>query len=104
MSDHAGGNADRDAFFAALGRVFQEYRHVSGGYAICDLTRLAGMVGGDLENQVGISRPESGRIVTEFSDEIPNPIARELGDECIAIVPDHTTDPPSWTCIIYLTS
>ena len=29
MSDNAGGNADRDAFFTALGRVFQEYHDVS---------------------------------------------------------------------------
>jgi hypothetical protein len=95
------GNADRDAFFTALGRVFEEFRYVSKGYAICDLTRLAGMVGGDFENQVGISRAENGRIVTEFSD---NPIADQLGDECIAVVPNFTTDPPSWDCLMYLTS
>jgi hypothetical protein len=50
MSDSAGGNADRDAFFAALGRVFQEYGDVSKGYGICDVARLAGKVGADVAN------------------------------------------------------
>ncbi len=104
MSSYAGGNADRDAFFAALGQVFQEFPEISKGYAICDLTRLAEMVGGNVENQVAISRAESGRIVTEFSDKVPNPIAAQLGNECIAVVLNPLTDPVSWDCIMYLTS
>jgi hypothetical protein len=51
MSDYAGGNADRDAFFAALGRIFQEFRDVSKGYAILDFAHVAAMVGADAENQ-----------------------------------------------------
>ena len=101
MSDYAGGNADRDAFFAALGRVFEDFRQVSAGYAICDLTRLAGMAGVDVENQVGISKPENGRIVTEFSDRFPGPV---VDDECFTYVLNITTDPPSWECIMNLTS
>lgn len=94
-------NGNRDAFFAALGHVFEEFQYVSKGYAICDLTHLAEMVGGDFENKVGISRAENGRIVTEFSG---NPIADQLGNECIAVVPNFTTEPPSWDCLMYLTS
>jgi hypothetical protein len=101
MSDYAADNADRDAFFAALARVFAEFPQSSETYAICNLTRLAGMVGGDLQTQVAVSRADSGRIVTEFS---ANPIADEFGDECIAVIPNFTTDPPSWDCIMYLTS
>jgi hypothetical protein len=102
MSGYAGGNADRDAFFAALGRVFEEFRHVSEGYGICDLARLAGTVGGDVKNQVAISRVESGRIITEFSAKLPGLLPEP--DECITYVLNITTDPPSWDCIMYLTS
>jgi hypothetical protein len=104
MSNYSGGDAGRDAFLDALGRVFAEHRAVSEGYALCDLTRLAGMVGGGFDEPVGLSRDESGRIVTTFSDEFPNPIAEQIGDECVASVPNFLTDPPSWDCIMYLTS
>ena len=102
MSDYAGGDADRDAFFAALGRVFEEFRQVSKGYAICDLSRLARTAGGDIENQIGISRAEGGRIVTEFSD-IPLPPGI-TEDECIAWVPGFGRDGSlELQCITYLT-
>lgn len=103
MSDYAGGDADRDAFFAALGRVFEEFRNVSKGYAICDLTRSARTVGGDMENQVGISRTESGRIVTEFSDSSFFPDLTE--DKCWVWVPSIGPDGlMEMECIMYLTS
>jgi hypothetical protein len=67
MSDYAGGNADRDAFFAALGRIFQEFRDVSKGYAILDFARVAAMVGADAENQrqlAGLRMEESSLTST----------------------------------------
>jgi hypothetical protein len=116
VSDYAGGNADRDAFFAALGRVFQEFRDVSKGYGVCDVARLAEMVGGDLENQVGISRAEGGKIVTEFFDKSPNLPPPDPPPEplppppqpppplhCILLIWDYSTTPPSWECYVYET-
>jgi hypothetical protein len=104
MSDYSGGDADRETFLAALGRVFAEHRGVSEGYALCDLERLGGMVGGGFDGPVRVNVQERGRILTTFSDEFPNPIANEIGDECVALIPNFTTDPPSWDCIMYLTS
>lgn len=104
MSDYSGGAAERAAFLTVLGRVFAEHQTISGGYAICDLPRLASLVGGSFEKPVGVGRNEDGEIFTSFSDEFPNPIAQEFGDECVALVPNFTTDPPSWDCIMYLTS
>jgi hypothetical protein len=58
------------------------------------------MVGGGFDEPVGLSRDESGRIVTTFS----NPIADQLDGECVGIVPNFVDDPWSWDCIMYLTS
>jgi hypothetical protein len=63
MSDDAGGNADRDAFFAALGRVFQEYGDVSKGYAILNFARVTEMAGAAVENEKAIVRPGTGGTV-----------------------------------------
>jgi hypothetical protein len=102
MSDYAGSDADRDAFFAELGRVFEEFRQVSRGYAICHLTRLAQMVGGDIEKQAGITRAENERIIIEFS-ELPLPPGVTEG-ECIAFVPRIGPDGnPELECLTYLT-
>jgi hypothetical protein len=53
---------------------------------------------------VGISKAEDGRIVTEFLDKASNPIADELGDECITFVPEFAEVGLKWTCITYRTS
>lgn len=101
MSEYARGNADRDAFFAALGRVFQEFPDVSKGYAILDFARLAGMVGADVENQKATSRVENGRIVIDFGGLpglVPGP------DECIAVVPVPAEVGVDFECVYYLTS
>jgi hypothetical protein len=104
MTDYAAADTERDAFMAAIARVFAEHRTISERYALCDLQRLADVVGGGFDKPVGVRRDESGNIVTTFSEEFPNPIAAEIGDECVVIVPNFTTDPPSWDCIMYLTS
>lgn len=104
MSDYAGDRGNRDAFFAALGRVFEEFRDVAGGYAVCDLTRLAAVTGHDLKSHVGASRVESGKLVTEFSLRSPGHQFPDDIDDCWAVVLNPTTDPPSWDCIMYLTS
>jgi hypothetical protein len=95
MSDSAGGNADRDAFFAALGRVFQEYGDVSKGYGICDVARLAGRVGADVANDkivVGTGgtvtvAPGGGGLIETAPGEciviVPNPFGE---DECIVFM------------------
>ena len=41
MSQYTPGSGDRAAFFAALGRVFQEFQEASKGYAVCEIDRLA---------------------------------------------------------------
>jgi hypothetical protein len=104
MSDDSAVDPGRDAFFAALGRVFAEHRASSENYAICNLERMATVVGGGFDAPVGIGRDDDGNIVSTFSADFPDPIADELGDECFAVVPNFTTDPPSWDCVMYLTS
>ena len=97
MSDTAGGNADRDAFFAALGRVFQEYGDVSKGYGICDVARLAGKVGADLAND-NIVIGSGGTIMTTIKGggrvEV-NP------GGCIVFVPSIVDGLPVNDCITY---
>ena len=105
MSDYSRGDADRGMFLAALGRVFAEHRTVSEGYAICDLGRLAAMVGGGFDEPVGVSRDESGRLVTSLHDGFPHPITEQPEDECVVIVP--TVDGEGIVtnkCIMYLTA
>jgi hypothetical protein len=104
MTDYAAADTERDAFLTAIARVFAEHRTISEQYALCDLRRLASVVGGGFDEPVGVRRDESGNIVTTFSKEFFNPIAAEIGDECVAIIPNFTTDPASWDCIMYLTS
>jgi hypothetical protein len=104
MTDYAGADTDRSAFLAAIAHVFAEHRTISEQYGLCDLQRLAAVVGGGFDKPVGVRRDESGNIVTTFSKEFFNPIAAEIGDECVAIIPNFTTDPGSWDCIMYLTS
>ncbi len=62
MSDNVGGNADRDAFFAALGRVFQEYRDVSSGYAIHNHARIAEMLGADVKSRAELRIGTGGTV------------------------------------------
>jgi hypothetical protein len=105
MSNYSEGGADRDAFLAALGRVFAEHRRVSEGYAICDLGRLADVVGGGFDEPVGVSRDDSGRLVTSLHDGFPHPIMEQPQDECFVYVPTTDFDGlPSQKCIMYLTS
>jgi hypothetical protein len=109
MSSYA-DDTERDSFFAALARVFGEFEQVSKGYGVCDLNRLAEMVGGNFENQVAISRAEDGKIVTTFSDRldklVPLPPITDhpKTPDCWAYVPNFTTEPPSMDCIMYLTA
>src|SRR5687767_13908774 len=88
MSDYAGGNADRDAFFAALGRVFQEYGDVSKGYGIFNFARVAEMAGADFENEKAIFRPGigGGSVTVDFATGI----AGGHG-ECLAFAPNPDT-------------
>jgi len=104
MTDYAAVDTERDAFLAAVARVFAQHRNVSERYALCDLRRLAGVVGGGFDEPVGVRRDEQGNIVTTFSKEFFNPIAAEIGDECVATALNLTSDPPSWECIMYLTA
>jgi hypothetical protein len=98
MSDDAGSSADRDAFFAALGRVFQEYGDVSKGYGICDVARLAGRVGADVENDRIIVG--TGGIVTVGSKG--GGLVEGQPGECIVIVPTVGPDGlPGRQCIVF---
>jgi hypothetical protein len=103
MSYQEGGAAERDVFLSAVGRVFAEHPSISEGYAICDLGRLSATVGGGFDEPVGVSRDDSGRLVTSLTDGFPHPITEQPEDECVVIIP--TIDPdglPGQKCIVYL--
>lgn len=104
MSESAQDTADRDAFFAELGRVFDQYRQVSEGYGVYNAARLAEMVGGQRSNKIGIGEAGNGRAVMQFSENFPNPIADKLGDECVFYAPTLGEVGIEWECITYLTS
>jgi hypothetical protein len=100
MSDDAGGNADRDAFLAAVGRVFQEFPDVSKGYGILDVARFAGMVGADVESRDEIRIGSGGTVTVSHG-----PGGDTLGapGECIAVVPTTTPEGlPGWECIVFM--
>lgn len=101
MSEYSPDSADRSAFFAALAKVFQEHREASQGYAVCDVNRLATAAGVQLSGRVGVSRVEDGRLVTTF--ELFPGQTIDIND-CVAVIPDFTTDPPSWDCIVYMSA
>jgi hypothetical protein len=105
MPEYAGGG-DRDAFFAALARVFEEFRPVSEGYGVTDISRFAQMVDGDPKSQVEISRVDADNegitTLAEFKVVGPLPGLVPEPGECITQVQVIGFDGlPSWECIYY---
>jgi hypothetical protein len=96
MSDNARGDASRDAFFAALGRVFQEYRDVSSGYAIHNHARIAEMLGADVKSPAEI-RIGGGTVTIApggGGDIVVGP------GECVTVVFNLVTG--DWECIYFM--
>lgn len=95
MSDNAGGNADRDAFFTALGRVFQEYHDVSRGYAITNHARLAALVGADAESRGEITIGTGGTVTVNIATGTVGGAG-----ECITTTFNPATG--EWDCIYFM--
>lgn len=106
MSEFAGGT-ERDAFFDALARVFEEHRPVSEGYGVTDMSVFAQLVDGDPRSQVVIRKVDAETevlaaradftVVGKLPGLVPQP------GECITKVQVIGFDGlPTWECIYYL--
>ncbi|WP_189929442.1 hypothetical protein [Streptomyces sulfonofaciens] len=55
-------------FFAAINEVFAEYPEAADRYSVRCVRRERDVLKIDFTEQVGVSRIEDGRIITEFHD------------------------------------
>jgi hypothetical protein len=95
MSENTGGNADRDAFLAALGQVFKEYRDVSRGYAITNHARLAELVGADAESRGEITIGTGGTVTVNIATG-----TKGGNGECIGFLLNPFTG--EWDCVYFM--
>jgi hypothetical protein len=102
MSEQYGNAGQRETFVAELGRVFADHKGVSEGYAICDLSLLTELMGRSFDEPVGLSRDDSGRLVTSSSG-FPHPITDVPPERCMVYIP-HPDLGGLGECIVYLTS
>ncbi|MFD7626427.1 hypothetical protein ACFV7Q_10340 [Streptomyces sp. NPDC059851] len=79
--DRARGDEDL-AFFEAVADAFRKYPDVGGRYALASLEQETEL-GIDFSRQVGVSRVEDRRIITEFVD-------REAPEDAPGPRSDHT--------------
>lgn len=102
MSEYSGEAPERDAFAAALARVFAEHADVSKDYAICDLTRLGELLGSTFAEPVAVSRDDSGRLFT--SSGLVDPASTPPPENpCVIYIPNPAVDSLG-DCIVYLTA
>ncbi|MFC9685190.1 hypothetical protein [Streptomyces sp. NPDC056948] len=58
-------------FFDALNKLFDQYPEAADRYAVKSMTMELDILKIDFRTQVGVSRVEDGRIITEFVDRDP---------------------------------
>ncbi|MEU0947524.1 hypothetical protein ABZ379_33220 [Streptomyces canus] len=87
---NCGPQADPE-FFGALDKLFEQYPEAADRYMVKSMSLELDVLKIDFRRQVGVSRVEDGRIITEFVDRDPTRHRQCCGyhhGECILVCDD----------------
>ncbi|MDH6604477.1 hypothetical protein M2164_000112 [Streptomyces sp. SAI-208] len=87
---NCGPQADPE-FFKALNKLFEQYPQAADRYMVKSMSLELDVLKIDFRTQVGVSRVEDGRIITEFVDRDPTRDRDCCGywhSECVLICDD----------------